>query len=197
MSKKRLILGLFSATSVDVANGLLVGACLCYARLDFQMIVYVICVVLALLPDLDILLYMAKSDALDGGHRKSPLHTPSSCIPLVCLSILLLNGGKFDTNLLQWIVASVCCLTLHFMHDSIDAGGIRWLDPLTKNSYQLVLDDDGNLSIRVWSEEELDKTGTPKLAEWLETNHLRVTGQSVFGWTYLAIMSSVALYTII
>ena len=138
---------------LDIALGIF-GA-IAFAKIEninLSLILIIIGVLFALLPDIDFVFYWLKGEKLNAQthtHRQL-LHAPLIFIPVGFLIILSLNTP------LAFLFAILTLL--HFVHDSIGIGwGIHWFYPFSRRFYKLFSTKDGKFSKKLfvsWTPEE-------------------------------------------
>lgn len=133
------------------------------------------CVVMALLPDIDFLIEHYKHGSVGGTvvreHREL-IHFPAIYLP-IALAIGIMFGAL-------WGVAFALCLLAHFLHDTVGIGwGIKWLWPLSRRNYKLLVDMDAHMHgpialLRSWTDEEVARIATVHgIDGWVEKLYLK------------------------
>ncbi len=154
-----IALGIFTALGLATATGV-----------KASLLLVVIGVVFALLPDIDFILYCIlhpkKAFSRSSHEHRNTLHYPLLYIPIgsiVVWSIFELIGHSGLFMSILFMIASL----LHFIHDSIGIGfGVLWLYPFSKTHYAFLyrcsLKDTGENKnwkwLYTWTFEEMKET---------------------------------------
>ncbi|OQA04636.1 MAG: hypothetical protein BWY68_00194 [bacterium ADurb.Bin400] len=144
--------------------------------------VYALGIILAWLPDIDILAQKAKSQAIDSKHRSMITHQPMLFMAITLGATVLLVGTSAPNHAEFWLPLVTLCLLFHYLHDSLGQAnrwGIEWLAPFSGRLYQIGMIKDGKRRLVCsWTPEEAGKI---PLEEWLATYYLRPTSESIGG----------------
>lgn len=147
---------------LDIAFGLLVAHAATWLQdIELQTWHLVFGVIFALLPDLDAVTHYIRTRQV-AAYADSPTdHRDGLHYPLVYLSagtVLCAVVGKIVGHY-EIAVLFLLASTLHFFHDSVGTGwGVKWLWPVSKHSYKLFCEKNGDWSSRFfvsWDPEEL------------------------------------------
>lgn len=137
---------------VDVALAIVFYAAvaICFREaFDFRILGVV--VAFALLPDLDVVLYLALRKRLRRPSHRRIAHHPLVLVPLAAVAGYAFGLYWHDDAQLYFLVLCAGAVTQHFVLDSIAPQGLHWLSPVSWSHYSLYR---GRL--RRVPEEELD-----------------------------------------
>ncbi|OGZ35057.1 MAG: hypothetical protein A2174_00520 [Candidatus Portnoybacteria bacterium RBG_13_41_18] len=131
-------------------------ALLKYYGLDVIPHVIIYGIIFALLPDIDMIIWLKKDDwrinKWAHEHREHFLHYPLFYLPTVTL-ILWSCQNYF------YIILFIYCSLWHFLHDSFGLGwGLKWLFPISDKWYKFFAAKHDKKNIRfltTWTSEEL------------------------------------------
>ncbi|KKU52899.1 MAG: hypothetical protein A3H69_04510 [Candidatus Sungbacteria bacterium RIFCSPLOWO2_02_FULL_47_9] len=182
----RILGGASIAASLDMAMGIIIFYCLGgLFRQKVSLVGYGIAMLMAVLPDLDVIIQLARERRSTGEHKKSITHYPMAMIPAV------MAVAWFLSPFLS--LAGALCLFWHYLHDSIGEGpGISWFAPFSFERYMLRKERDG-WHLRL-TPEELNVLYSANTEKWLEENYLCISAKSVFG--VAALVTALALVLI-
>lgn len=172
MSRLRLLIGLALASMLDMSAGIIIAHALCKLfSVSPSMLIYGSAALIALAPDISILGQLISGKKSLNSHHRELTHYPLLIIPVFAMI------AWFS---LFWAALVGLCLLAHFLDDTADPGGVKWLAPFTQRSFQILTVERGPLKLKDWLEryylrptvKSLGSIVLSTIAAWLLISHL-------------------------
>jgi len=157
------------ALSLDASVGIVIAYLLSHAwDIKPSLLAYGVGMIAAILPDVSIVALSVLSGK-ENIHHRDLTHYPLLIIPLF---VVIAWFSLF------WATLITLCLLAHFIDDTTDPGGIKWLAPFSKRRFQVLAREPLPLSRE----------------QWLEKYYLRPTIKSVAAITLSVIAAALVIW---